>query len=164
MTYAEANKQGILNELLEKKLQTHYEAIRSKNPKDFKNADGEWKKLTGVRNQVANDYFKEILSAINADYAKYEKGEEPIFYAIYRSFGNSDSYTFNPPAGKYYAILLNEGGNDVSFSFKQLEEQYFVKDTTAAVSLILIPFGFFFLIGGLIQKPKKAEIPQKTKG
>lgn len=90
---------------------------------------------------------------------KYKKGEQPIFYAIYRSFGNSDSYTFNPSAGEYYAILLNDGDNDVSFSFKQLEEYYFVKDTTLAVSLLLIPFGFFFLIGGLIQKPKKVEIP-----
>ena len=94
---------------------------------------------------------------------KYKEGGRfTIFYAIYRSFGNSDSYTFYPSTGEYYEILLNEGDNDVSASFKQLEEYYFIKDTTGGISLILLPIGFFVLIVGLIQKTRTLETNENT--
>jgi len=95
---------------------------------------------------------------------KYKEGEKYTFFrAIYHSFGKSESHTFRAPKDdSYYAILLNDGDNDVSASFKQFEETYSVSAPTALFVIILLPVGFIVLIVGLIQKPKTAENNKNT--
>jgi len=95
---------------------------------------------------------------------KYKEGERYIFFsAIYHSFGNSDSYTFRAPKDDtYYTILLNDGDNDVSASFKQLERMYYIVNAAGVLSLFLVLGGFIALIVGLIQKPKTVETNKKT--
>ena len=95
---------------------------------------------------------------------KYKEGELfTTFFGIYPSFGNSDSYTFYAPnVDEYYAVLLNDGDNDVNASFKQLEEDYFLKDTTGGISFFFLLIGFIALIIGIIQKPKTVETNKST--
>jgi hypothetical protein len=95
---------------------------------------------------------------------KYKEGEKyTVFKAIYHAVGTSDTYTFRAPKeDTYYAILMNAGDTPVSASFKQTEEMYYVMGGIGILSLVFLPIGFILLIGGLIQKPKKAEPPKTT--
>jgi hypothetical protein len=90
---------------------------------------------------------------------RYKEGERYTFFsAIYHSVGISDSYTFRAPKDDtYYAILMNDGDQPVTASFKQLEESYTILGVTGFSSIICFIIGAVALIGGLIQKPKNAE-------
>ena len=59
-------------------------------------------------------------------------------------------------------ILLNDGDNEVSASFKQLEETYSTLGMTVFLLILFLPIGFIFLIVGLIQKPKTVETNKNT--
>ncbi len=77
LTFAEADKEGILDNLLTAYLEKQYTAVREQNAKDFKNKDGSWKPLPQVRGQVAAIAFKPVLDAIKKYVASKgaEKGE-----------------------------------------------------------------------------------------
>lgn len=66
LTFAEANRQGILDNLLDRTLQEHYVKIRDSQPKTFQKADSTWKDLADVKDAVANSYFADALKAIQA--------------------------------------------------------------------------------------------------
>lgn len=71
MTYAEANQEGILDDLLDRQLEGHYVRIRGNHQELFKKDDGSWKTFEDVKNQVADIYFQPILEAVAQDYAKF---------------------------------------------------------------------------------------------
>lgn len=66
LTFAEANRQGILDRLLDRTLQAHYLKIRDKQANTFQKADASWKDLADVKDPVADSYFAGILRAIQA--------------------------------------------------------------------------------------------------
>lgn len=66
LTFAEANQQGILDNLLDRTLQEHYLKIREAQAKTFQKADSSWKDLAEVRDAVADSYFANILKTIQA--------------------------------------------------------------------------------------------------
>lgn len=68
-TFAQANREGILDKLLTEKLEAHYVKMREKNAEEFQKEDKSWKPLADVRARVADDYFAAIKKAIKADYA-----------------------------------------------------------------------------------------------
>lgn len=67
LTFAEANREGVLDQLLNEQLEAHYTKIRESHP-EFKKEDGSWKPLAEVKDQIAKLYFEKILQAINTDY------------------------------------------------------------------------------------------------
>lgn len=69
LTFAEADRQGVLDKLLDSKLESYYSKIRDANPKEFQRADKTWKPLSDVRDIVADRYFEKVLRSIAADYA-----------------------------------------------------------------------------------------------
>lgn len=68
LTFAEANRDGTLDALLQKDLELKYVKVREQSSKEFKNTDGAWKPLQQVQNAVAEKAFSNILEAINNDY------------------------------------------------------------------------------------------------
>lgn len=72
LTFAEANRDGVLDQLLDQTLEAQYVKIRDANPKEFQNADRSWKAFADVKDLVADQYFEKLLKAIQAD-AKEEK-------------------------------------------------------------------------------------------
>jgi len=69
MTFAEANSEGVLDKLLDKKLEAYYKKIREADPAEFQQADNSWKPLNEVKTQVAERYFEKTLKAIRSSYA-----------------------------------------------------------------------------------------------
>ncbi len=64
LTFAAANKQGILDKLLDRELQAHYLKIREAEA--FQKSDKTWKEFTDVKELVADNYFADLLKAIQA--------------------------------------------------------------------------------------------------
>jgi len=64
VTFAEANKDGTLDQLRDKLLEKHYLANREKNPTQYQNADKSWKKFNDVRDLVAIEYSEKLLEEI----------------------------------------------------------------------------------------------------
>lgn len=72
LTFAEANHEGVLDQLLDQNLEQHYTKIRDANPSSFRKEDKTWKAFAEVKDLVADQYFEKLLKAIQAD-AKEEK-------------------------------------------------------------------------------------------
>jgi len=64
LTYAEANRKGALEALLNKELESFYAKEKSKNAERFQKKDGQWKEFGDVKDQVAELYFADTLKAI----------------------------------------------------------------------------------------------------
>lgn len=68
VTFAEADEQGVLDQLLDKDLEAYYVKIRGTNSSQYQKPDGSWKPLADVRDLVADQYFEKIRKAIEKDY------------------------------------------------------------------------------------------------
>lgn len=75
LTFAEADKEKILDNLLSTYLEKQYQSIRDKNPGEYKNKDGSWKPLPQVRNQIAQIASKPVLDAIKS-YLSEKRGQK----------------------------------------------------------------------------------------
>lgn len=64
---------GTLNSLLDKVLEAQYIVLRSDHPSEFKNAKGEWKPLSEVRDRVAEMHFAPLLKQLDLAIAEYRK-------------------------------------------------------------------------------------------
>lgn len=73
LTFAEANQEGVLDQLLDKQLEAAYPKLRDKQPELFRKDDASWKAFAEVKTEVADLYFEKLLKAIRSD---YEKGTE----------------------------------------------------------------------------------------
>lgn len=67
LTFAEANKSGILDALLDRKLKEHYEKIKTAQAAQFQNSDKSWKSYDEVKDIVADHYFAKVLNALKSD-------------------------------------------------------------------------------------------------
>lgn len=70
LTFAEANKRGALNTLVESELDAYYQKNRAQNASAYQNADKSWKPFADVRTAVADQYYAKVLKAIRQEYAK----------------------------------------------------------------------------------------------
>lgn len=77
ITFAEADEQGILDQLLDKELDVYYVKIRESDSSQYKKPDGSWKPLADVRDLVADQYFEKIRKAIERDYADAIAPQKP---------------------------------------------------------------------------------------
>ncbi len=69
LTFAEAQEEGILDKLLDQKLEAYYQKIRPQQLQDFQQADKSWKSFSEVKNRVAELYFANLQKAIYQEYA-----------------------------------------------------------------------------------------------
>lgn len=69
LTFAEADKAGILDKMLDQKLEAYYIKMREGFPKEFQKEDQSWQPFEDVKNAVADHYFEKLLRAIRDDYA-----------------------------------------------------------------------------------------------
>jgi len=69
LSFEEALQQGVLEPLLNTKLEAYYLKIREENPKDYQRDDKSWKPLADVKDKVAEKYFENVLKSIRAAYA-----------------------------------------------------------------------------------------------
>lgn len=70
MTFAEADQQGVLDELLDKNLEVEYVKVREEDASQYKKPDGSWKSLADVKDLIADQYFAKIRQAIEKDYTQ----------------------------------------------------------------------------------------------
>lgn len=73
LTFAEANRQGVLEKLVDKELQAHYFKIREAQPEKFQKADKSWKELADVKDPVADSYFSEVLKNVQKQNGESDK-------------------------------------------------------------------------------------------
>lgn len=73
LTFAEANRKGILDKLVDKVLQGHYVKIRDAQPEKFQKADKAWKELADVKDLVADSYFAGTIKAIQGQNGEKDK-------------------------------------------------------------------------------------------
>lgn len=127
LTFAEADKDGVLDQLLDKLLESHYQKMREASPAQFRKEDGSLKTLADVRDVVADSYFDKLVKAIQNDYvaASGDKSVEKMtgdraaslrFYAYMRD----------------YKTQLEEGTPEVQ---EQVIEEVLDKDQKAPRSL-----------------------------
>lgn len=74
LTFAEAGRDGTLDELLNQQLEVAYVKMRSTSPDKFQNPDKSWRPLADVRDQVAEEQFVSVLNALRNYYAQIESG------------------------------------------------------------------------------------------
>lgn len=68
LSFAEANQQGIVDQILDKQLETHYVKMRDSAPSEFKKDDGTWRAFAEVKDKVSNNYFEKLVKAIQNNY------------------------------------------------------------------------------------------------
>lgn len=73
LTYREAKESGVLDQLLDQKLEPFYVQIRNDNPQSFQNEDNSWKPLAEVRQKVSELYIEPVAKAIKARYPQQEQ-------------------------------------------------------------------------------------------
>lgn len=64
LTFSEAQKEGILEEIKAKNLEKYYLTVREKNPTDYQKEDKEWKSLSAVKNKIVDLYYDDVLKAL----------------------------------------------------------------------------------------------------
>lgn len=136
LRFAQALQDGTLERMLDKRLEESYPDVRRKSSTQFQKADGSWKPVKEVREQVCKILFSDLFKAIEesqrslADSLQVNGAEPPFsFYTQYRL------YTFlsdvkkqieaNPEDPKWVQI---EGQKDQS-----LEGQWKLCKTTRIV-------------------------------
>jgi hypothetical protein len=67
LTFAEADRDGVLDNLLDKQLEATYFKIRESDATSFKKGDS-WKALEDVKDAVATRHFSKVLDAIQSSY------------------------------------------------------------------------------------------------
>ncbi len=91
LTLAEAEEEGVLDALLNKKLEEVYPEVRKKETASFQAKDGSWLPIEKVKDKVGKHLFASVLKAVEQEYTSY-KGELPTkeqlqtleFYCTYR--------------------------------------------------------------------------------
>lgn len=68
MSFAEAERNGSLEALLDKQLEAYYAKIRDADPQTFQLEENKWKPLADVKDEVAKRYFEKTLNAIRKSY------------------------------------------------------------------------------------------------
>lgn len=68
LTFAEANREGVLDELLNRRLQAYYLEIRREHPNKFQHVDKTWKDFVVVKDDVARIYFKDVIDRLSKRY------------------------------------------------------------------------------------------------
>jgi GcvH upstream region-like protein len=88
VTFSQANQDGTLDELLDKQLAEHYPEIRKKSPEQYQLAQGNWKPLNEVKDQVAKELFQPLLKTLENEWkgAGYTTPKPPEFYAGLRLY------------------------------------------------------------------------------
>lgn len=76
LSFAEANKEGVLDQLLDQELEEYYTKNRQAKGDLFQNTDKTWKLYADVTTQVADLYFEKLLGDIKADYQKANSKEK----------------------------------------------------------------------------------------
>jgi len=76
LSFEEASQQGVLEQLLDTKLEAYYLKIREGNPKEFQRDDRSWKPLADVKDKVAERYFENVLKSIRTAYASAVPAEK----------------------------------------------------------------------------------------
>lgn len=70
VTFAEALASGVLDEKVDKELESYYSQVREKSPELFHRPDGRWKLFADVKDQVADLYFAALIKEVWEDYVK----------------------------------------------------------------------------------------------
>lgn len=76
LTFAEANREGVLDQLLDRELEAYYGKVRDAHPDLFQKDNKSWKSYQEARADVANLNFEPLLSALKADYAKAQPDQK----------------------------------------------------------------------------------------
>ncbi len=134
MTFAEADEQEVLDQLLDKELDVYYLKIRESDPSQYQNLDGSWKSLASVRDLVADRYFEKIRKAIEKDYISAIAPQAPptLFlgdflaslrlYAYMRNIRNEIEKN-EKDLSKWAIAKSNETADELS-SRQKLEDQW----------------------------------------
>lgn len=75
LTFAEASREGILDELLDRELNSYYELNRDLYPEMYQNQDLSWKLFSDVEDKVLEQYFAKSLKAIEKDFKATHKSQ-----------------------------------------------------------------------------------------
>lgn len=68
LTFAEADVDGVLDTLVDRKLEAAYAKVRDQDPKTFKKEDQSWRDFEDVKEKVAERHFAKLLDAIQSSY------------------------------------------------------------------------------------------------
>jgi GcvH upstream region-like protein len=108
LTFSEAQADKTLDEVRDRVLEKYYTTIREKFPEQYQREDKSWKSFSSVRDAVADQYFEDILQAL-----------EPIQKMLFPQ-GNKTFWSKDQAASlRFYSYL------------KQLKEQLEKDPTTA---------------------------------
>lgn len=93
LSFKEASSKGILEKLLDEKLQKFHKSAQAATPGSFQNEDGSFKDFSSVKNQIGAFVYKDLLEAIEKDFVKgggklkIGPQKEPLeFYATHRFY------------------------------------------------------------------------------
>jgi GcvH upstream region-like protein len=67
MTFSEAEKSGILDDLLDQRLQESYLDVRKRDPSLFQDSKGEWRSFGEVKNEIGAKLYADVLQLIDDD-------------------------------------------------------------------------------------------------
>jgi GcvH upstream region-like protein len=76
LSFEEAKRNGILEEMAQKELEIAYVQVRGQNPTPYQNSDKSWKSLDQVQEEVAKEYLKPIYQAIKKELSAHPDAEK----------------------------------------------------------------------------------------
>jgi len=125
LTFKEANDEGLLDRLLQKRLAVAYPDIRKKEASRFQQADGSWRPLNEVQDLVGAKLYSDLLRVIDDKYNLLKKSEEGLdFYAHYRFYPFmskiKSSLETNPLSSDWFH---QEGNVDLASQWKLIKIQ-----------------------------------------
>lgn len=136
LTFSEANKDGVLDQLLDRQMEAYYAKIRDTDPKEFQNADQTWKPYADVKDKVADRYFAKVQKAIRSNSDKMQAktpdamtGDMSASVRLYPYVkGIEDQIQKDPQvAGKFASELKPQEANDKLMPRVPLADQWMLE-------------------------------------
>jgi len=88
LKFSQAHEEGILADLLDKRLEEAYLEIRKKEASFFQNSDGTWKPFHEVKDEVGRRFYADIIKAIDEGMTRFgikkEENKGLTIYATHR--------------------------------------------------------------------------------
>lgn len=118
LTYKEAESIGALDRLLDERLEREYPNVRSAHPSAFKNAAGEFKPLSEVKEDVGRFVFSEAIAQLDA----YLKEQDNITYDDKHSLDEIAKYRMHAFISAAQKELVEDNNENILLGNTEVKE------------------------------------------
>lgn len=131
LTFEEAQSDGTLDEVRNRILEKYYVKIRGKDTSLYQNDKKEWKPFKEVRDSVAEEYFKKILTALESIQKEALKGQDVKNI----SRDQISAFRLYPYLNKIRDVLVKDLSHEDQWIKREVKEDDQMNKTASTVNL-----------------------------